>query len=116
MRDGEPGRRGARPRGCPGAPDPAKLVGTIWLPQSPFNPGGYEVAGLTELHQRAQEGTTDAERAPVYHEMAKLLADEQLTIAVCTPASVMAHKPEVGGVSLLSTLSDVDVTRMFISE
>ncbi|MDH3308508.1 MAG: ABC transporter substrate-binding protein, partial [Acidimicrobiia bacterium] len=55
----------------PGAPDPAKLVGTIWLPQSPFNPGGYEVAGLTELHQRAQEGTTDAERAPVYHEMAK---------------------------------------------
>lgn len=100
----------------PGAADPAKLVGTIWLPQSPFNPGGYEVPGLVELHQQAQAVTSDAERAPVYHEMAKLLADEQLTIAVCTPASVMAHRPEVGGVSLLSTLGDVDVTGMFISE
>lgn len=100
----------------PGAADPAKFVATIWLPQSPFNPGGYEVPGLTALHQQAQEATTEAERAPVYQEMAELLAEEQLTIAVCTPASVMAHRPEVGGVSLLSTLGDVDVTGMFISE
>ena len=48
--------------------------------------------------------------------MATLLADEQLTIAVCTPASVMAHRSEVGGVSLLSTLGDVDVTGMFLTE
>lgn len=100
----------------PGAPDPAKFIATIWLPQSPFNPGGYEVPGLLELHQQAQEATTDADRAPVYQQMAEVLADEQLTIAVCTPASVMAHRPEVGGVSLLSTLSDVDVTGMFVTE
>ena len=100
----------------PGAADPAKFVATIWLPQSPFNPGGYEVPGLLELHQRAQEGTTEAERAPVYQEMAQLLADEQLSIAVCTPASIMAHRPEAGGVALLSTLSDVDVSRIFLDE
>lgn len=100
----------------PGAPDPAKYVATIWLPQSPFNPGGYEVPGLTALHQQAQEATEEAERAPVYAEMAELLAEEQLTVAVCTPASVMAHRPEVGGISLLSTLGDVDVSRMFLSE
>lgn len=94
----------------PGAPDPAKLVSTVWLPQSPFNPGGYEVPGLLELHQQAQAATTEDERAPIYHEMAQLLADEQLTIAVCTPASIMAHAPEVTNVQLLSTLSDVDVS------
>ncbi len=100
----------------PGAADPAKFVATIWLPSSPFNPGGYEVPGLVELHSRAQEGTTEAERAPVYQEMAQVLADEQLTIAVCTPASIMAHRPEAGGVTLLSTLSDVDASRIFIEE
>ncbi|MGI9595419.1 MAG: ABC transporter substrate-binding protein [Acidimicrobiales bacterium] len=100
----------------PGAADPAKFVATIWLPQSPFNPGGYEVPGLVDLHQRAQEGTTEAERAPVYQEMSQLLADEQLTIAVCTPASIMAHRPEAGGVTLLSTLSDVDASRIFLEE
>lgn len=100
----------------PGAADPAKFVATIWLPQSPFNPGGYEVPGLVELHQRAQEGTTEAERAPVYQEMAQVLADEQLTIAVCTPASIMAHRPEAGGVALLSTLGDVDASRIFLEE
>jgi peptide/nickel transport system substrate-binding protein len=100
----------------PGAADPAKFVATIWLPQSPFNPGGYEVPGLTALHEQAQVAVAEADRAPIYHEMAQLLIDEQLTIAVCTPASVMAHSPEVGGVSLLSTLGDVDVTGMFIDE
>lgn len=100
----------------PGAADPAKFVATIWLPQSPFNPGGYEVPGLLDLHLQAQEGTTEAERAPVYQEMAQLLADEQLTIAVCTPASIMAHRPEAGGVTLLSTLSDVDASRIFLEE
>ena len=98
----------------PGAADPAKFVATIWLPQSPFNPGGYEVPGLVELHQQAQEGTTESERAPVYQEMAQVLADEQLTIAVCTPASLMAHRPEAGGVALLSTLGDVDASRIFL--
>ena len=100
----------------PGAADPAKFVATIWLAQSPFNPGGYEVPGLTDLHLQAQQATTDAERAPIYQDMAVTLADEQLTVAVCTPASVMAHNPNVGGVALLSTLGDVDVSRMFIRE
>ena len=100
----------------PGAADPAKFVATIWLPQSPFNPGGYEVPGITALHQQAQEATTEAERAPIYHEMAELLAGEQLTIAVCTPASVLAHRPEVGGVTVLSTLGDADVTGIFLNE
>ena len=94
----------------PGAADPAKLVSTVWLPQSPFNPGGYEVPGLVELHQQAQAATTEEERAPVYYEMAQLLADEQLTLAVCTPASIQAHSPDVSNVKLLSTLSDVDVS------
>ena len=100
----------------PGAADPAKFVATIWLPQSPFNPGGYEVPGLLDLHLQAQEATTEEERAPVYHEMAELLAEEQLTIAVCTPASLMAHRPEAGGVTLLSTLGDVDASRIFLQE
>ena len=100
----------------PGAADPAKFVATIWLPQSPFNPGGYEVPGLFDLHVRAQAATNEADRAPLYHEMAQLLVDEQLTIAVCTPASLMAHRPEVGGVSLLSTVSDVDVIGIYIDE
>ncbi|WP_419552953.1 ABC transporter substrate-binding protein [Candidatus Poriferisodalis sp.] len=100
----------------PGAADPAKFVATIWLPQSPFNPGGYEVPGVFDLHVRAQAATNEADRAPLYHEMAQLLVDEQLTVAVCTPASLMAHRPEVGGVSLLSTLSDVDVIGIYIDE
>ena len=94
----------------PGAPDPAKLVSTVWLPQSPFNPGAYEIPGILELHQQAQAATTEDERATVYHEMAQLLADEQLSIAVCTPASIMAHSADVTNVQLLSTLSDVDVS------
>jgi len=98
----------------PGAPDPAKLVATVWLPQSPFNPGGYEIPGIIELHQQAQAATTEEERAPVYHEMAQVLVDEQLSIAVCTPASIMAHSPDVTNVQLLSTLSDVDVSAIEI--
>lgn len=100
----------------PGAVDPAKLVGTIWLPPSPFNPGGYEVPGLFPLHLQAQSGTTPEERAGAYHEMAQLLTDEQPTIVFCTPANLMVHRPEVGGVQILATQTDVDVSQIYFVE
>ena len=100
----------------PGAADPAKIVGTIYLPPSPFNPGGTVVPGLLDLHGAAQASTVEADRAPVYQEMAQLLADEQPTIAVCTPANIMAHGTGVTGVELLSTVSDVDVSRISVGE
>ena len=99
----------------PGAADPAKIVGTMWLPPSPFNPGGNVVPGLLELHVQAQASNVPSERAPAYHEMSRLLADQQPSIMVCTPANIMAHRADVTGVQLLSTASDVDVSRISVA-
>ena len=99
----------------PGAADPAKIVGTIWLPPSPFNPGGNVVPGLFELHVQAQASNVQSERAAAYHEMSRLLADQQPSIMVCTPSNIMAHRADVTGVQLLSTASDVDVSRISVA-
>lgn len=99
----------------PGAVDPAKIVSTIFLAQSPFNPGGYTAAGVFDAFVAGGQSTTTTGRAPVYQEMARLLADEQITIAVCTPANLQAHGSNVSGVRLLSTLSDVDVSRILVN-
>ena len=86
----------------PGSVDPAKTVASIFATEATLNPGQYSNAELDELAGQGLSVIDQAERAPIYQELAAVAAADYFHIPVCSPDGVWAMTESVG--NLVPTL------------
>lgn len=86
----------------PGSVDPAKTVASIFDAEATLNPGHYSNAELDELALQGLSVIDQAERAPIYQQIAEVAAADYFHIPVCSPQGVWAMSEAVG--NLVPTL------------
>ncbi|QJY48150.1 ABC transporter substrate-binding protein [Pseudonocardia broussonetiae] len=83
----------------PGAVDPARTVGSLFLSGGTFNPGGTQDEEIARL---AAEGLATPEgdaRSEVYRQIAARAVDQHLHLPICSSPVLLMASPNVRGLS-----------------
>ncbi|MFV0309437.1 MAG: ABC transporter substrate-binding protein [Desertimonas sp.] len=99
--------------GCACRPDPWQTVYQMFSADSFSNPGGHSTPEIEALIAQSAESADVVERAPVFHELSRLIVEEAMDVPVYSFQRVYVHdgtltgfityihgKPEFRGVSL----------------
>ncbi|MCO1658554.1 ABC transporter substrate-binding protein [Pseudonocardia humida] len=83
----------------PGAVDPARTVGSLFLAGGTFNPGGTQDEEIARL---AQEGLATPEgeaRAKVYQQIAARAVEQHIQLPICSSPVLLMASPQVRGLT-----------------
>lgn len=80
----------------PGSVDPAKTVASIFAPEASLNPGNYTNADVEALALEGLSVVEQADRAPIYQELAAAAAADYFHIPICSPQGVFVLTDAVG--------------------
>lgn len=75
--------------------DPAKTVAQLYLPNSTFNPGGYNNPKIVELAAKGLQGTDEASRKDAYQQLSKATVEDVMHVPVCSGVNVTAATTKV---------------------